>query len=200
MSAEALPTPEDVVERTLRPDATPAEDKIREGHPDVEQWEIADRSQAAWALSKIRQAHLAFDRDTIDTRTAIDALRAEADRLAEQVDARAKERDGTIGFFTAKLTGWLRRLRADEPEAKSVKLPGGVVKSRAGRRTVTVDPEKLSALAVFAISMSEDAPLVKIEPRKKAILDYVKANDGELPPGVTVEQGDVTYSVELDGA
>lgn len=181
-------TPEDVVERSLRPVEAPADTDAP--------WEIEDRSGASWAMSKIRQAHVSYDLDTADTRTAIDALRAEADRLQETVDRRAKERDSTVAFFSGKLTDWLRRLREQDPDTTSVKLPGGRVRSRAGVRKAIVDAEQIERLAEFAHNV--EAPLVKVEPRKKAILDYVKAT-GEVPPGVTVEQGERTYTVDLDG-
>lgn len=189
MSAEPLPTPEDVLEATFR---------ARVGDVPLDgPWEIQDRGAAAWAVSKIRQAHHTYDVDTIDARNAIDALRAEADRIQEQVDARAKDRDHTVEWFTAHLTDWLRRLREDDPEVKSVKLPGGTVKSRAGREIVTY--EDAEAVARYADEHGLDFAAWEPAVDKGPLLRHVKAT-GEAPPGVAVERTDTTYSVDLDGA
>lgn len=189
----AMLTPDEIVARALTPDTAPDDDAVASEAP----WEITDRGAAEWAISKIRSAHQAYHDEVAPTLTAIDALRDEITRLEQFIGDRRARRDNTVTYFESRLTAWLRDLQRDNPATKSVQLSGGAVKSTAGRVRVVIDDPQ-----AFVARHGDDSPFVKVErtPVLRAVMDHVKASEGEIPDGVTLERADTTYRVVLDGA
>lgn len=162
---------------------------------------IDDESKAQWALRKLRRLEQESKADT-------DAAHAEIDRiqqwLAEKVDARARQ----ASFFLGLLREYHEAELAADPSKKTIKLPAGTLKSLAGRPKWTVDAEAFLKWFDSDPQVQQERPeLVRI--KREPALSEIKAalvpkddraiydGTGEIVPGVTVEPGQRSFSVEV---
>lgn len=176
--------------------------RLEDGRPYLA---TGDDSQAEWALRKLgkaREAALRVDRLADDQIAQVEAWRD------QQQAALAPD----IGFFTGLLEDWHRRTLSDDAKAKSVTLPSGTLKSRAGqaRIVVTNDNDVLEWLTgdelddLMPEKPAERRPALSawkkaVKAERFAVVDgrLVDAETGEVVPGVTVEQGTRTFTQEV---
>lgn len=166
-----------------------------------ERFQITDDKQAAWAMRKLaairkRQAEVSGIADL------------ERERIAAWETQQIEALSGDTAYFTGLLVQYARTER-DANDRKSVVLPHGSVKSRAGsRRVEIVDAD---AFTVWAQKNAPTLVRVRVEPDKAAIRaaipdDVMRATNplpvdsttGEVMPGVSITRSEITYTVEID--
>ncbi len=161
-----------------------------------ERFFINDESSAEWAARKLSRAQARL--------TEINDLASEQiHRINDWADDVRKDPDRDVEFFTSLLTDWLRKVRQDNPDTKSIKLPSATIKSRAGRTTVEVADEQ--AFIEWALLNDEWLVTTKRTANKRALGECPATDDGhivhedtgEAIPGVGVVHGQTSYTVEV---
>ena len=168
--------------------------------PDAPTWTgVVNDELAQWALTKL--AGYTAERDRL-RRNA----QAEIDRIQHKAQADERTVTAKIEWLESELTGYLRRIRQDDPKVKTYRLPGGNLVHRRGRTsTVVSDP---AAFVEWALETGTVAAL-KMTPQVSVLNpahgfartdtgSIVFAADGEIVPGVSVVTGEDTYSVSLE--
>lgn len=104
-------------------------------------WTIEDDGAAEWALR-----HLAAAQSSLtEVRDQADIWRSQIDRWE---DDQAGRHQGRIAFFVGHLEDFARRRRAENPRAKTLRLPSGEVRSTSHKEAPKiVDPEALAEWA-----------------------------------------------------
>lgn len=149
---------------------------------------------ADWALRK-----LARIRGRIADNEALAA--AEMARITEWLEAENGKLAHDVNFFEGLLTEYHRHVLADEPDRKTVALPGGKLVARK-------QPDRWEFgddFVAWAQAHIPELVRVKVEPDRAAAKKHLTAlgaaavdvRTGEVVPGVTVEPGDVRFSVEV---
>jgi hypothetical protein len=162
---------------------------------------IDDEDKATWALRKLAR---------LKGEEAADAeqVRVEFDRITTWQDERETQRERQVAFFAGLLREYHEGELAKDPSKKSIKLPAGTLKSRAGSPKWTIDPDPFLEWFDNDEKIREDCPelvRVKREPALSAIKETFEPKDdrvvytvtGEFVPGVTVEPGERTFKVEV---
>jgi phage host-nuclease inhibitor protein Gam len=150
---------------------------------------IEDEAQAEWALRKL--ARYARDRQT-----KVDVAQAEKARIDAWLEDETGKLDRHADYFRSILADYMRRRHEDDPKVKTLSLPSGTLKARKGRPRVTVTD--LDALEAWVDEHEAGELLrVKVEADKRAILGRVEV-DGEVPPGVEIEPGGVSFTADPD--
>jgi len=163
---------------------------------DRERFVVDGPKTADWCLRKIARAR---------ARQAEHAALANAE--VERIRAWQQEEDAKLGhgidFFSAMLISYHRQVMAVEPDRKTIRLPAGrlVARKLPAAWTFTDD------FTAWAQATEHRAGLVRVtvEPdkaevkRRLAIVGagVIDGDTGEYVPGVTVQPGDVRYSVEV---
>ncbi len=114
---------------------------------------------------------------------------------AETWKARETEKlERSRAFYAGSLQGYLYA-----SGEKTLKLVNGTLKVRAGRQRVEILDEETFRITgkAYARGLLREVP-AQFEPDKKAILDWIKANKGEIPDGANLVTGDDTFTVEVN--
>lgn len=158
---------------------------------------IDDDAAADWAIRKIAQKRrqVAAHQELHDQ---------EAGRLASWLAEVNGPLESDAASLEAALGDYHRRVLSNDEKRKTIKLPGGTLKSKKTPDKVEVDPDEFLPWA------KKDHPelvRVKEEPNKVALKKLLvpdapdgKAVDqstGEVIPGVVIERGEVRYTVEV---
>jgi hypothetical protein len=163
---------------------------------------IDDDQKAAWAMRKLRslRAKQKVNQEIAD---------AEIARINAWLESVNKTIESDCEYFVAHLTGYGHRVRLnpDDPR-KSVTLPHGKISTRQSSRKWSVDAE---TFLPWARSSAPDLIRVKEEPAltkiKEAYADLIVQNasvlevitkEGEIVPGLTIEEGSLSVSVEVE--
>lgn len=158
-----------------------------------ERFVVRNDSGAEWAARKL--AAVRSDIDGIEQMWA--RLRGPIDDWRDrEVEILRREES----WFEGLLIAYLRRLRENDPDTKSRKLPSATVSSKAGSATVDVDKDTFVA---WASEQRADLLRTKVEPDLTAVKQAV-LRDGEALPGCTPVEGATSYWVTVtasaDGA
>jgi hypothetical protein len=163
---------------------------------------IDDDQKAGWAMRKLRSLR-------IKQKANEEIAQAEIARVTAWLETVNKTIENDAEYFVSHLTGYGHRVRLnpDDPR-KSVTLPHGKISTRQSSRKWAVDSELFLA---WARSSAPDLIRVKEEPAltkiKEAYADLVVddaatlkviTKDGELVPGLTIEEGNLSVSVEVE--
>lgn len=164
-----------------------------------EAFTIQDDAQAAWAMRKALAAQIRID---ANNRIA-EAERGRIDTWQASVNARSN-RD--LAYFQGLLIRYASEQRVVEGR-KTIDTPYGVVKSRQGTATISVsDPDEFIA---WARQGHENLLNVKVTPALRELKAFAEiestptlgviaiSKDGEVIPGVQVDPGSITYTVEV---
>lgn len=171
-------------------------------HEDRERFVVTNDSQATWAMRKL--AALRARQAEIDA-----VARAEMERIEAWHLSASSALVPDANYFTALLTNYAAQQRAQQ-QRKSIALPHGVVKSRAGSARIEVTDE--SAFLAWAEDNAPTLIRVRREPDKAAIKaafppasspgasedGKVITEHGEIVPGVAVAMSEITYIVETN--
>ena len=163
------------------------------------QFQITDEAKADWALRKHAQSEKRI--------TQIQALAEDQiARIAAWRDDEVEKHAETVAFMAQLLGTYHRKLLAEDPTRKSIKLPHGTLKSRQQQAAFTFSPEFIE----WAIATAPDLVRMKYETeanKAKAALvpvlidgELVAHFDGEPVPGVAIEPAVVKFTVSTDGA
>lgn len=174
-------------------------DVTRYDAEDRERFEITDDAQAAWAMRKL----LSF-RQKMSENEAI--AESEIQRINEWLHRVNRRFDDDVAYFEAILTVYARRQR-DTEGRKTIDTPYGSVKSRATQAKFKVtDEDEFFAWAEVNLP---DVIQIKRSPSLTALKSaatvehtdtlglVAMTEDGEIIPGVAVEEGGVNYTVEV---
>jgi phage host-nuclease inhibitor protein Gam len=154
-------------------------------------WKVTGDKTASWALGKLADARREQDRLKANAADLIESVQFQLGMDLKPVEDRA-------AFFEGCLIEYRYTLEEANPQLpKSYKLPNGVLKRRAGRRsTHASDPEALMAW----LMEHGHSDAVKVEPRvsvvKELFPELTDPESGERLPGVEFLMGDDSYSVE----
>ena len=163
-----------------------------------ERFRVADDQQAAWAMRKL--ASLRRRQAEID-RTA----KAEVDRIEAWHVHQSAALVADTNYFTGLLTEYAR-VERDAHDRKTVSLPHGTIKSRAGGERVDVTDAdafvawaERSAPTLVRVRVEPDKAAVKAaftgDPETGAVLD---PTTGEVVPGVSITRTEITYTIETE--
>lgn len=161
-----------------------------------ESFVIDDDSKADWALRKIAQARRKLAQ-------AQQLAEMEISRIQEWLRGQTEDANRTIGHFEALLYEYMQRVRAEDPKARSRKLPHGRLQLRSSVKW-TYDDE---ALLAWLQANRPEFVRTKYEPDKAGLKRTVTADvqtgraidptTGEAIPGVSVAEVE-TFSTEVD--
>jgi len=162
---------------------------------DRERFRVDDDSKATWAMRKLR---------------SLEAKVAENQRIAADEKARIEEWlahvnesiESDAAYFRGLLVMYAREQR-EADNRKTITTPYGAIKSRQG--SVTYDIFNKDEFLDWARHYLPDAIRVTEAPDKRALADLVSAVDGkvisgegEVIPGVSARNPEITYTVEVD--
>jgi hypothetical protein len=163
---------------------------------------IDDDQKAAWAMRKLRSLRA---KQKVNEEIAAEEI-ARVNAWLESVN---KTIENDAEYFVAHLSGYGHRVRLnpDDPR-KSVTLPHGKISTRQSSRKWSVDSDIFldwaRKSAPDLIRIKEEPALTKI---KEAYAELVVQNasvlevvtkDGEIVPGLTIEEGSLSVSVEVE--
>jgi hypothetical protein len=153
-------------------------------------WRVDGTKSGEWIMAKAARTAAELERITAeaaDWRERID--RWEADTKVEHLR--------TLAWAEGHLTDWLRRLHEDDPKVLSVSLPSGAVRSRAGSPRWKINPFFFVPWALV-----NDPDMVRVTPALAVIKsglvrkdDQAVTLEGEIVPGVSVSDGERTFTV-----
>jgi hypothetical protein len=166
---------------------------------DRDRFRITDDKQATWAMRKL----MALRHRVEENEAVADAERLRIDEWLQYANQRYA---GDIAYFEAILTMYAQQQRTTDGR-KTIDTPYGAVKSRA-----TQDKFKIVDEDVFLKWAEESLPDAIMVKRTPSVTNLKKAvtiettetlglvamtEDGEIVPGVHVEAGSVSYTVEV---
>lgn len=163
---------------------------------EIDRYRIGGDKEALWALRKLKAAQAKI----ADNIEAANEERRLIDSWLEEVNG-SLERDAN--FFEGLLRDYALRCRDDENDGrKSIKLPGGTIRTRAGSTSVSIGDA--DAFLSWAEVNNPDLIRVKKEPNLSEIKETVTVTDegsiitadGEVVPGLVVKTTDVSATVE----
>lgn len=141
----------------------------------------------------------------------VDAVNEVYDAEIERIEVRRRHRldilDGQKAWLAQALEMYHRARLADDPNAKSIELPNGTLKSRRQQPEWTFDPDVFVAWAAehhpdLVRVPAPPAPAPDKVAAKKALSvadgTAVDPSSGEVVPGVTVEERGPSFTVEVD--
>jgi hypothetical protein len=163
---------------------------------------IDDDQKAAWAMRKLRSLRA---KQKVNEEIAAEEI-ARVNAWLESVN---KTIENDAEYFVAHLSGYGHRVRLNPDDSrKSVMLPHGKISTRQSSRKWSVDSDIFLAWARASapdlIRVKEEPALTKI---KEAYADLVVQNasvlevitkDGEIVPGLTIEEGNLSISVDVE--
>ena len=165
-------------------------DEAPEPAPDAD---TAERSlhTLRWLRDQMRDVHdLADRRIQLINSWAV----AQLDVLQSRVD-----------WHEAALRGWHQAVLADDPKRKTIHLPSGTLRARAGRDRIDIEDE--DAFVEFARLSATQLLRVRYDADKKAIAALsvkddgtIVTDDGEVLPGVTKRTGETSYTIDTEVA
>ena len=174
---------------------TDLEEKLQEFEKQDEKFTVNSLGSANWCLKKIKVAE---DKKTelkqfiADEKAKLDLFLAEA----------VKEHDDKIEYFSYLLEPYIAETLKDEKK-KSVKLPGGVVGFRASQPKIERDEEKLLAWVkankASFVKVSENVNWSELKTELKFEGKQAVTTDGEVVPGITVEEQEAKFYVKVSG-
>lgn len=163
---------------------------------DREKFTISSQSGAIWALRKLKKI-------TNEQKEIADTAAEEIGRIRTWQSGEEKRLQGEMAYFEGLLTDYHRRLLEDNPKAKTVKLPHGVLKARAQQPEFVRDESALLTWIkaqrpefVVTKESADWAGLKKIAVAAGSSL--VDPASGEIIGGVTVVERPDKFSVEVD--
>lgn len=150
-------------------------------------WQIEDQSAATWALRKISQ---------IDRRLAEEEVlaAAEIDKIDRWIEGKREAANRERVYFEARLHEYLVALQAEDPKLKSLKLPGGTIRTRKQQPEYKYDDDMILPWAKKNLPA---AVIVKESVNKSEIKAHHK-DTGEVIPGLTVAEREPKFEVELE--
>lgn len=174
------------------------------------QFQIADMASADWAVRKIRKAEQMMAEVDEATNVQVAAIMAKADELCAPLLAHQQSEDDTheqtVRFFTALLNTYHRKLLAEDPDRKTIKLAFGTLSAR--KLPDSWEFDSAAFLPWCQESDRKDLLRIKVEPNvaeAKRVLTTTPDEpyalcDGEVVPGVIVTPGEVRFSVSTEVA
>lgn len=169
-------------------------------------WAIDGTATAEWAMRKLAAA-----------RRRIGEIEDTAARWHARIDAWAARESRrplrTEQFMADRLAAYAVSRRREDPKAKTLTLPSGVVRTKEVHATVEPDPQHTDELLAWLASTAEEVrrtaltqPTVSRSGLRK-VVEIVDTGDGvtvvcpatgEVVPGVRVVDGGVTAMVTVD--
>jgi len=163
-----------------------------------ERFQIKDKEQAAWAMRKLYK--LEAEKAEVQR-----IAQAEIDRIKEWENGEVEQIEKQAEFFRGLLEEYHRKVIAENPKQKTIKLPHGKLKIRAQQPAWKYDNEELlkwlkqnrPELVKRKVIESPD----KVSLKKIATIVNGRAvtfDSGENIPGVEIEEREAKFSVEVD--
>ena len=142
-----------------------------------------DQTMAERMLRRVLRLRRRFAADT-------EVARDQWEQLNDWITARQDKLDTDTDYLLSCLRQYHEARLEDDPKAKSLRLPSGVLKARKAPDRVEVDVE-----AFMSSEPAGEMIRTRHEPDKPVILRHVKQT-GELPAGVVLVAGEVRFTVE----
>jgi hypothetical protein len=159
--------------------------------------------KAVWCLRKIK--HLKEKQQDNDKLAAaeIDEIQKEIDEVQDWLNTENEKLQNSIEFFETVLYSYALKLREDNPELKTHKLPFGKLQFRSKRPKWNYDNEKLldfvkSSYKEF-VKVKESVDKRKLKQKTEVVgHKVVVKNTGEIVEGVEVVERDEEFKVKVD--
>lgn len=163
-------------------------DITREPAPAVDRFIIDDEDKANWALRKLAR--------TVARHTDIlEQARRERERIAAWEEEQTQKIVREQTFFESLLEQFHRNQLTVDPTKKTIKLPAGTLKARKAPDQLLIADE--AEFVKWALENDPELVRTKHVP-DRAMLRRTAYEYGEIVPGVTIEEGGIRYSVEVD--
>lgn len=156
---------------------------------------VEDDGGAEWAFRKLQK----IEREMTRVR---DQASQEMARITDWVTDTCGPLEREKEFFEGLLIAYMHKLRANDEDVKTYKLPAGTLTAREQPESILIENEEgflkwaeehLKTVLTTKIMVSPDKSALK-----KLIKDgKVVTEDGEVVPGVTVEKAPVKYAVKV---
>lgn len=167
------------------------------------QFRIDNKEMAIWALRKLAK----IERSRNEARAA---AKAEIERMQAWLADEEKKADQERGFFEFHLEDYHRRLFAENPKEKTIKLPHGELQLRAQQPEFQKDEAVLLTWAKenrkeFVVTPPPPEPKLDWAELKKSLIVEVEKGQafdpetGELIPGLTVIKRPEKFNIKLLG-
>lgn len=165
------------------------QDFLLQGDVERERWVCDSLEKALWAARKVQ----GLARQRAEFRRAAEREIAKVTAWLAAVDKPLAE---SASFFEGALIDYHRRQLDADPSAKTVKLPGVVLKSREMPDAITVADTKAAIGAAllrgYPDLVRERDPELDLAALRKHLKDT-----GEMLPGVTVERQERKFTVQV---
>ena len=164
--------------------------------PDKPTFEITTKDQAIWAMRKIAAVERARD----EARRAGDAEIYRIQAWLQDEELRANQARGYLDYL---LEQYHRSQLAENPKAKTIKLPHGTLKIRAQQPQLNRDDDAIRTWALDNMPevLIDQEPKLNWTELKKALAIQdgvvIVADTGEVVPGVEVEVRPDKFTVEV---
>ena len=174
---------------------TDLEEKLQTFEKQDEKFEVNSLGSANWCLKKIKVAEY----KKAELKQLVADEKAKLDLFFTET---VKDYDDKIEYFSYLLEPYIAETLKDEKK-KSVKLPVGVVGFRASQPKIERDEEKLLAWVkankASFVKVSESVNWGELKTELKFKSGKAITTDGEVVPGITVEEQEAKFYVKVSG-
>ena len=166
---------------------------------------VDNDKKATWCLRKIKQMKEKQSENEKLAKEQIAEIEDEIKEVRKWLEEENSRIDNNIGFMESKLENYAHRLREDDPDLKTHKLPFGSLKFRAQRAKWKYDDDKL--LEFVEEAMSDVVKIKKkVDKRKlKKRIDVVDGraiikDTGEIVEGIKVTNRPEKFLVDISSS
>jgi len=163
---------------------------------------IDNDPKANWALRKIRHLKQKKKENQEFADEEIEAIQKEIDEVNQWLESENESLDNDIEYMEGMLRGYAEKLKADDPELKTHKLPFGQLQFRKQRDKWKYDNDKLLEFAeknlVDTIKIKKQVDKRKLKKKIKVVgSKAVVADTGEVIEGIEVIQRGEKFKIKV---
>lgn len=163
--------------------------------PEKEAFVVDNLNKATWAMRQLRGVVAQLEANA-------EIAKAEKERIDAWLEHANKNLLSERAFFEAHLTTYLRKLREEDPDTKSVSTPYGKITSRVTQPKWEVQEE----LTDWLMNYNDALIRIKYEVDKAELKKHYEVQDrqvidpktGEVVPHIVIIPSEVAYKVEVE--
>ena len=169
-----------------------------------------DEARGAWRVDSLERAEWAaarYAKRAAEVNEVVAARTAWLDRIEAWADAEVTRIERDLNWLEAKLTEWHRRILADEPRRKTVRLPSVTLTAyRSPDRLIVRDEDaalewakragEVYVRTTEALNRQTLRKVLRAAPVDDVFVPAVDPATGELVPGLEWERGGVRHCIK----
>ena len=166
---------------------------------------VDNDKKATWCLRKIKHMTEKQSENEKLAKEQIAEIEEEIKEVRRWLEEENSRLDNNIGFMETKLENYAHRLREDDPDLKTHKLPFGSLKFRAQRPKWKYDDDKLLNFAEDAmadvIKIKKKVDKRKLKKRLEVVDGKAIIKDtGEIVEGIKVTDRPEKFKVDISSS